>query len=433
MSRAQEYVSTLERDGFVVVPSFLDENLVNQAKLDLEEIYARDLEERKSRNADEPLFTHGSTMTVLTPPSHLALRLPGKSAALDQCYEKILTDPMSSELLTKTVGNFKMRDVNCRYMTGSVDTGNFLNGPHELHRDSPGEFTIAIFLNEVSPGDNAGTEVVPGSHKYPWCPRWNALFGVPFYLNRKGVRGPENVPRYNIFSRLLHRFFVKGHNAHGVYGKPGDFYIFLNDTWHGRVPNMHGQRGMIVMAGGFPTDYPFPDEPQPFDPVQLNKIPPTYRRIAARDLPPNTDKTSIVHRLQEVRRRERPTNLFWWARRERELMVKWVEWSAKAGVKLKAVREAFASVWSGVAQATQRVVASIKRVFVVTFSVVAAVVRAPLSALKRAPGYAIRVVKGVIRRTLGLAKPIYGWLIKLPVLGTLLQGAWQRVRGLVRA
>jgi hypothetical protein len=341
MIKSEEFASTLERDGFVVVPSFLDKNLVEQARRDLEAIYETDLEERKRRNANYTDFTYGSTKTVLTPPSHLALRLPGRSKALDACYEKILTDPMSSELLRRTVGkNFKLRDVNCRYMTGSVDEGNFLNPPHEWHRDSPGEFTIALFLNEVPPGDNAGTAVVPGSHKYPWNPRWNALFGAPFYINRKASRGPDNAPRFNIFSRLLHHFFVKRKNAHGIYGKPGDFYIFLNDTWHGRVPNLHGQRGMIVMAGGFPTDFPFPDAPEPFDADNVNSLPPTYRRVAARDLPANTEKTSIIHRLTNERWRERPTDLFWWARKERELMVMMVAYLKKLSVHFAPINNA---------------------------------------------------------------------------------------------
>ena len=92
---------------------------------------------------------------------------------------------MTRELIRAIAGeHIKIRDVNCRYMSGTYDGGDFLNPPHEWHRDSPGEFCIAIPLNEVAEGDNGATAVVPGSHRYPWCPRWNAMFGAPFYISR---------------------------------------------------------------------------------------------------------------------------------------------------------------------------------------------------------------------------------------------------------
>ena len=46
--------------------------------------------------------------------------------------------------------NFKLRDVNCRYMTGVPDESDYLNPPHEWHRDSPGEFCIAGDLDFVA-------------------------------------------------------------------------------------------------------------------------------------------------------------------------------------------------------------------------------------------------------------------------------------------
>jgi len=271
----ERLVSDLERDGYIVVKSFLDKDLVAQARQDLEQIYAKDLEERKLRNADEPLFTHGSTKSVLTPPSHLVLGLPGKSRALDECYEKIFSNPATRDLLRATAGeSVKIRDVNCRYMTGTRDEGDFLNPPHEWHRDSPGELCIAIPLNEVPAGDNGATSIVPGSHRYPWCPRWNAMFGRPFYVDRNARTGIAALTRLNPFNRLLHKHYLK--DSTGAFAEPGDFYIFLNDTWHGRVPNLHGARPMIVMAGMFPTDFPFPDDPKPFDTETIEQMPPPF-------------------------------------------------------------------------------------------------------------------------------------------------------------
>jgi hypothetical protein len=318
---AEGLLSTLERDGFVVVRSFLDEEVVARARRDLEALYAQDLEERCRRNADEPLFTHGSTKSVLTQPSHLLLGLPGRSAALDECYEKIFSAALTKALLRGMAGeHFKLRDVNCRYMTGAHDEGDFLNPPHEWHRDSPGEFCVAIFLNEVAPGDNAATALVPGSHRFPWCPRWNALFGEPFYVDRDGRRGLRWLTRWNPFNRLLYRRRM-GQQT-GAFGKPGDFYIFLNDTWHGRMANRHGGRAMIAMAGGFPTDFPFPDEPAPFDAGALARLPPNFQRAAARGAPVNREKNTIIQRMVSARRRDTPAQVFWWARQERALVMR---------------------------------------------------------------------------------------------------------------
>ncbi|MBX9845833.1 MAG: phytanoyl-CoA dioxygenase family protein [Xanthobacteraceae bacterium] len=320
-SVAQSVTGDLERDGFVVVKSVLDKALVEQARRDLEAIYAKDLEERSLRNLDEQTFTHGSTKSILNKTTHLVLGLPGKSKALDDCYEKILTDPMTGQIIRAIAGeHIKIRDVNCRYMTGTYDGGDFLNPPHEWHRDSPGEFCIAIPLNDVAEGDNGATAVIPGSHRYPWCPRWNAMFGAPFYINRyPPKRGPSFLTRFNPFNRLLHKHRTKG--STGIYAKPGDFYIFLNDTWHGRVANLHGARAMIVMAGAFPTEFAFPDNPDPFPAEMVNRLPPKYRKAVSRDAPANSGTDTMTHRVLKSQRPDRPTDLFWWARKEKEAMV----------------------------------------------------------------------------------------------------------------
>jgi ectoine hydroxylase-related dioxygenase (phytanoyl-CoA dioxygenase family) len=318
---AEEIADTVERDGFVVVKSFLDKELVAQARRDLEAIYARDIEERRLRNLDEPLFTHGTTKSYATDKSHLVMGLPGKSKALDQCYEKILSDPATREAIRAIGGDhIKIRDVNCRYMSGKDDPGDLLNGPHEWHRDSDGEFCIAVPLTEVPEGENGATAVIPGSHRWPWDPRWKGLFGAPFYISREPLqKGPAALTRLNFVNRLLFRRHMKSHT--GTFAEPGDFYIFLNDTWHGRVPNRNGARPMIVMAGAFATDFSFPDNPDPFPPEVLERVPPTFRQAAARNAPVNTNKDTVIHRLMRTRKGDAPTQLFWWARKEREAMV----------------------------------------------------------------------------------------------------------------
>ena len=168
--------AAVERDGYVVIKSFLNKEMVAQARRDLEAIYARDLEERRLRNDDTPLFTHGSSKSSLSPTSHLVMRLPGKSKALDQCYEKIFSDPATRDVVRAIAGDhIKIRDVNCRYMTGADDPGDFLNPPHEWHRDSDGEFCVAIPLSEVpwgrmgQPPSFPVRTVIPGIHAGKAC------------------------------------------------------------------------------------------------------------------------------------------------------------------------------------------------------------------------------------------------------------------------
>ena len=146
------------------------------------------------------------------------------------------------------------------------------------------------------------------------------MFGAPFYINRYPPRhGPLFLTRFNPFNRLLHKLFTKGRT--GIFSKPGDFYIFLNDTWHGRVPNQNGARAMIVMAwGAFPTDFDFPDKPDEFPAEVINKLPPTYAKVVARTLPPNKDPDTMMHRVIESQGRDGPADLFWWARKEKEAM-----------------------------------------------------------------------------------------------------------------
>jgi len=78
---------------------------------------------------------------------------------------------------------------------------------------------------------------------------------------------------------------------------------------------------MIVMAGAFPTDFSFPDDPTPFPPEVIEQLPPTYARAVARNAPINPNKDTILHRMLRERKRDRPNDLFWWARKERETMV----------------------------------------------------------------------------------------------------------------
>ena len=77
---------------------------------------------------------------------------------------------------------------------------------------------------------------------------------------------------------------------------PGDIYLFLNDTWHGRHGNKSTNKLMIARIGGFPTDFEFKDDialPGSTDP-----LPASLQRRYAVGQPVNTDQTTLVNRLK---------------------------------------------------------------------------------------------------------------------------------------
>ncbi|HLX79291.1 MAG TPA: phytanoyl-CoA dioxygenase family protein [Burkholderiales bacterium] len=313
--------SRLEEEGFVVVHDFLDPAAVTIAHDEIEDWYLRDQEERKQKSITEPMYDGSAGKTILTKPTHLMLDVYGKSPTLDSLFERILSDPESAGLLRALAGrNLKLRGYNIKKMTGAhdprPDVGPAPN-PHEWHRDSPYEICIAVFLDDFSQPNNGTTALMSGSHRFPYCPRWSCLFGPPFALSRifRLQLGIGMFLRFNLFNHLLARRV--GKLATGAYGKRGDFYIFINDVWHGREPNTHGNNHMMLMVGAFPTEIPYPDKVVAPDPEILATLPSSLRAAAAQVLPQNNGADTILRRMHERRARDRFPILFHLARVER--------------------------------------------------------------------------------------------------------------------
>ena len=320
-SISESYITDLERDGFIVVQDFFDAELVRKAHDEIDAWYRRDLVERRSRKLTEALNDGVAGKTILTKPTHLMLDAYGRSPTLDALFEKILTDPESTRLLGALAGlNLKLRGYNIKRMTKNPDPRPTLGPspiPHEWHTDSPFEICIAIYLDDFSQPDNGTTALMKGSHLFPFCPRWNCLFGpiVPTKTKTGIVQGLTAFLRFNFFNRLLAKRLRARET--GAYGKRGDFYIFINDMWHGREPNIHGNDHMMLMVGAFPTEAPFPDSvPTPSAEI-LDRLPPRLRAAAAQSLPGNSGRDTILHRMFQHRAKARFPDLFYLARLER--------------------------------------------------------------------------------------------------------------------
>lgn len=323
MSRVDELVSTLRRDGYVFIRDFLDPAQVQQAAQEVGSCFQRDLHDRAAKEVSEPRHIGPSGMTILTHPSHLLIDAYGRSPSLDLLVERILTDPLSSGVLQRMAGQYlKFRGYNIRRMTGAYDPGPLYprnsSLPHEWHRDSPGELGIGILLTDIPEGGNAGTALLPGSHLYPYCPRWNTLFSSEYR-----VAGPVNgIPWYSKYApcnRLLaSRVLSKRQEACGV---RGDIFFFFNDVWHGRYPNLHGRESMLVLIGAFATDFPFPDKVNPPSDEVLAKLPPAVRLAASCKAPINQDRDTVLRWMLENRQPLSSLSLFNFSRLERKFAV----------------------------------------------------------------------------------------------------------------
>jgi hypothetical protein len=312
----------LETNGFHVFHDFLDRDQVEKARHEITEWLETDLRERAESGSSASWHTGAAGTSILTSPTQILLDAYAKSPVLDQLVEKILSDPFSGGVLKELAGEqIKFRGYNIQRMTGAADPKPDIGvapNPHEWHRDSLGEFGIALFLEDVPGPDNGATSLVPGSHYFPYCPRWNCLFGPP-YTTKYGHSGLSLFLRLNVFNRLLGGNVV-AKTATGAYGKQGDFYFFINDVWHGREPNTHGRTGIKVMIGAFPADDPFPDKVVPPAEAVLAKLPPLVRRAAGQTaaMASASKSDTILKRVRRHRSENRPALIFKLAQLERQ-------------------------------------------------------------------------------------------------------------------
>jgi putative 2OG-Fe(II) oxygenase len=319
-AKVTEVAAELERIGFHVFHDFLDREQVEAARQEISRWFEVDLKERKESGASKAWHSGTAGTSILTEPTHIMLDAYARSPILDRMVEKILSDPLTSGVLNELAGeHIKFRGYNVQRMTGAHDprpSVGIAANPHEWHRDSLGEFGIALFLEDVPGPDNGATSLVPGSHYYPYCPRWNCLLGPPYQTKNRNL-GLQSFLRFNVANRLLGRSIVK--KATGAYGKQGDLYFFINDVWHGREPNTHGRSGIKVMIGAFPADDRFPDKVVPPDQATLAKLPPLVRRAAGQYPAPAPTSDTILKRLRMRQRERRPALIFRLAKLERKI------------------------------------------------------------------------------------------------------------------
>jgi ectoine hydroxylase-related dioxygenase (phytanoyl-CoA dioxygenase family) len=302
---ADDLIAACDRDGFVVVRNFFDKSTAEKALQELDPVF------------DAPDARKEPNMA-------LCIGVPGRSPTLDQMFEKILTDPLSTALLEGVAGKYIMaRDINARKMTGVADKGDLLHQALQWHRDGPGEFEIAIILKDVEKG-GPGTGFVKGSHKWASDPQWDVLLGRPFYP--KYSKFPPWKPglgfltRLNPFSRALYKKELAP-RIDAAYGKSGDFYIFIGETWHNRMNNTIGAKSVVVLGTFFATDQELTPGAPKWPAETIAKVPPTFAKVLARTLPKNAPSNTVMRRALEAQNAAQSrSGLFVLAKMERRIM-----------------------------------------------------------------------------------------------------------------
>lgn len=290
MSDLDQLKKEAEQEGFVAFRGYFPE-LAKKAHDELDAWFEKDLESRRMTGERSNYHNGAAGRSVLLPSMHILQDVFGKSPALDQMFETALTDPNAGGLIRHLAGQrLKLRGYNVRRMTGvATDSGM------EWHRDNPGEIGWSLVLSDTDAGTDSSTCVVRGSHLYPYCVRKNLL------LRWSNYPGFKIFQRFNIFSHLIENRYIKG-KAQSASGKAGDFYVFINDLWHGREHNARGKRTMVFLASVFPTETAFPDDVEIPPAEVLAKLPPTLRGIVDyRGTPDNDNRSAYVHRMIDER------------------------------------------------------------------------------------------------------------------------------------
>ncbi len=298
-------VGTLRRDGFMMLPGFFSPDLAAKARNELEAWFSSDLQEREEKGVAAPHFDGGAGHSILTPPSHLLVDVCGKCPTLDWMVESLLTHEETRALLTALAGpHVKLRGINVRWMTGAHDPPP----AHDWHRDSAGAVNFGILLTDVPPDGNAATGFIRGSQWYPYNPIFNTLLAERY----------EGLPvfrRLNVFNHILARKMRR--NFAEAAGRVGDVYLFSNELWHGRQPNLHGHRSMVVLIAFYPRHMPFPVDILPPPPQVRQRLPPAVRAVVEPEGPSDVTAPSYVREFLSKPSEPRRFGLFDLVRLER--------------------------------------------------------------------------------------------------------------------
>ena len=295
----RDLVNQVSRHGYCAMPSFFSKAEIEDVRTELAGFLDEDLHHRRVSNVEVVDEVRDGCVYSLNSHLHNMLFPAFKSKRMALLLERIITNDAIARFLQETIGeNYRLRVDLVRRASGADDSVDEFQIPHEWHRDSPGEFSFGIFLDDMRTPFSGGTAVIEGgTHFQPYDPIWDFMFGKRSYTTKanyladKAVWVEAGCRRFDILNQLAKRRLMK--RTVEIRGDVGDVYFFLNDAWHGRAPNKTGKQFMTIRFSGFPTDFAFKDDlPAP---AGLENLPPELRKRYSAGQPVNTKKDLLIH------------------------------------------------------------------------------------------------------------------------------------------
>lgn len=128
--------------------------------------------------------------------------LHGRDKEIDKYLEKILTNDGFKNTFENILGsNYKIWEISCRYSLG-YDKGL------EMHSDGKGQMNFVMYLND---------QINPQGVTSIWT-RSHLIYRLADYVSWRNMS-------------FIWKYFTKPLTA-----KKGSYFVFLNKTWHGRLP-----------------------------------------------------------------------------------------------------------------------------------------------------------------------------------------------------
>lgn len=306
-----DLIDRVEKDGYFVIKNFFKREAVEKARAELEIILDKD-EKRRIAMGGRAIDDSVEFRSIYTKLMHTiwfpALQSPAYKQLADDMFE---SDVIKDFMQALTGDSFRLRIDLIRRSSGDNDHVDKFQLPHDWHRDARGEFTFGIFFDDLPEhGGGGGTAVIPETHWDKNDPRWDLMLGNSKNFSRKehyANRELRHIPDDYIAEATHNQQVAEEANKSKVEitGQRGDLYLFLNDTWHGRAPNISGNRYMISRIGGFATDTPFKDD-IPLPPSMAGADGALAEGFSA-DKAPNTQKNTLMRRVWQRRDNEATT------------------------------------------------------------------------------------------------------------------------------
>lgn len=299
-------IQKAERDGYFVVPGFFDTALVEKTRQQLVALLDEDVRLREEQDLPKRYVKDDHVVSGVSPLIHTRFFPLWESDGLQTMAEELFTHSGLREVTDHVIGeHFRLRVDLVRRATGQNDWVDDFQIPHAWHRDTPGEFTFGIFFDDLTPPNSGGTAVISGSHWMPQHPHWDLALSEDSWLSKEhfSKKGPKRLDpelyRWMLTNRFLRRRL--GPKAQEIRGRPGDLYLFLNDLWHGRAANIHGEKNVMVRMGGFASEFEFKDDLGL--PPGADALPEAVAQHYRPDQPENSDPSTVLRRIQHRRRR----------------------------------------------------------------------------------------------------------------------------------